>query len=430
MSQSNRFGTIRGRLSRIVHDPSPTGNSASDGTSTPPARPASRPAQAGFDLSATAGCSSGLHKQKSFVSNRHAKKPKRPGSSLLTFLFALSGCGSFLAPVSVLAWGNLGHRIITENTAIALKSSAGRTGKAWPKFLSHHRFELGFYSVLPDSAFRDQDGVGGKREGPLHFFDLDVVKPEFLLPSVPVTYDSARLRIREALKLESNEAADALGGSPWRVLQLLQLARAEAALVKMLPTDSARAAKTVLLLGLLSHYSADAAMPYHASRDYDGYGTGNGGIHRFYETTCVDELDPSLTQPTLALAREREAAWWKKWDPGKAEPGEKAFDQRVLQFMLNFYSESLSLIKELAELDRKHAITSKSVSEPKTPAKRRSPAQACARLRESLIQNLARGISATQWLWTKALPAEAPPEGLGDFHIRDFERNPEYIPLR
>ena len=42
--------------------------------------------------------------------------------------------------------------------------------------------------------------------------------------------------------------------------------------------------------GLLGHYLADAAMPFHATRNFDGWETGNRGIHRFLEVTLFKQL--------------------------------------------------------------------------------------------------------------------------------------------
>ncbi len=54
--------------------------------------------------------------------------------------------------------------------------------------------------------------------------------------------------------------------------------------------------------GLLGHYLADAAMPFHATRNFDGFETGNRGIHRFLEVTLFRRRRERFEDCLTALA--------------------------------------------------------------------------------------------------------------------------------
>jgi hypothetical protein len=56
-------------------------------------------------------------------------------------------------------------------------------------------------------------------------------------------------------------------------------------------------------VGLMGHFLGDATEPHHVTADYDGYGTGHGGIHSFYETQVVNSLDLDFAGKVAAEAR-------------------------------------------------------------------------------------------------------------------------------
>jgi hypothetical protein len=123
--------------------------------------------------------------------------------------------------------------------------------------------------------------------------------------------------------------------------------------------------------GLLSHFVADLGQPFHATRNYDGFETGQGGIHSYYETQVVGDLDLGLIgrvydlAKTLTLDSLPEAARITGRTP------------RDLAFILA--AHSYGQIRVVEGLDKKHAIIEPSImrSGLKIPAKRK-PAQEVA----------------------------------------------------
>jgi hypothetical protein len=48
-------------------------------------------------------------------------------------------------------------------------------------------------------------------------------------------------------------------------------------------------------LGIMGHFVGDAAQPFHVTADFDGYQSGHGGIHAYYEEAIVNELPADWT---------------------------------------------------------------------------------------------------------------------------------------
>ena len=61
----------------------------------------------------------------------------------------------------------------------------------------------------------------------------------------------------------------------------------------------------VVLAGVLAHFIGDQGQPYHPTADYDGWVTGNGGIHAYFESNVVRVLDERLSSDVLEKAREQ-----------------------------------------------------------------------------------------------------------------------------
>ncbi len=136
--------------------------------------------------------------------------------------------------------------------------------------------------------------------------------------------------------------------------------------------------EALVAAGLLSHFVADLGQPFHSSRDYDGFETGQGGIHSYYETQIVGDLDLGLIGRVYALAKTLnldslpEAARITGRTP------------RDLAFILA--AHSFGQIPVVQALDKKHALIEPSIlrSGLKIPAKRK-PAQDVAKEFDAVV---------------------------------------------
>lgn len=331
-----------------------------------------------------------------------------------------------------LAWGPLGHRMVAETAALLIENEWSRssgapsaqatqtthtTQKAWGELLARHRFELGYYSMLPDALFRHLDGHDGKVESPTHFLDLDLL---FKIPNAADLKWDAEMRARldqmpsEFLAAQKwilaqvgAPAYGRLGTVPWRAEQYAEHAKKTLASMKVLSGtyergqtakgDNRALFEGMQALGVMSHYTGDATMPYHATVDWNGYATGNGGIHFYFESDCVNALEPGLSQEVWDLARKDSQKWLTQWAMPKAPS-----DRTPAELVLRALAEAGSEIREVASTDTKKAILKP--SQGSAFAVRKTASEACGAFRERLIQQIARGAVLTAELWKRALP--------------------------
>ncbi|HZN55637.1 MAG TPA: hypothetical protein VFB67_09995 [Candidatus Polarisedimenticolaceae bacterium] len=313
----------------------------------------------------------------------------RPVPALITLV---------LAPTLAHAWGPVGHRIVAETAALLVQDDLPRS---WGPLLGRHRFQLGVYAFLPDAVFRNIDGAGGKIEAPTHILELDA----------------------------SGKVAGRGGSVPWRTAQFLGRARDRLGGVVRVPGgflagarsegDAHRIFLGLLELGLMAHYSGDAAVPFHASPDWNGYEVGQGGIHFYFENDCVDALEPGLAADVLAAARKNRARWMSAWGAGAERP---------VDLVLALLRDSRDAAARVAAADLRYAVTKRSDPGTETPAARKPAAAACPSMRRLLVERLAKGAVATASLWETALPAGADFSGGADFQLSDMALDPAYVP--
>jgi hypothetical protein len=348
---------------------------------------------------------------------------------------------AFGLPVKAFAWGSIGHRTVAESSALLMNKSSA---SGWGPFLTRHRFELGIYSMYPDTVFRKIDGHSGKVETLTHFFDIDLalgIKPgeyakmhasgeiEKRLTTLPREHGEAK-KLFETL-VGNAEKADSLGQSPWRVEQLMELIRNELKDVTRLEGgyqsgasakgDARKAYLALFYLGVLSHYVSDAFVPHHSTADWNGYRTGQGGLHFYFETDCVDAHDPTLAEKVMKEAERGREGWLKHW---KAVG--KGSEARVAGLMYRVYLDSFQALQPLNVADRKNAIVKGSDPAKDEMAVRKPAQEGCRAMQKQVIERLAKGAVLTSYLWSLVLPEVAFSTERA-LQFNDFELSPEYI---
>jgi len=166
----------------------------------------------------------------------------------------------FMAGGPALGWGRTGHMVILRSAVQALPAEMR------PFFLTC-REHLAQHADEPD-LWREQDAAERNR----HYFDMDLLSKEELdgLPrSLPEAY--ARL---------GRERLDQVGVLPWRITEF-----AEKLTEAFRRRDWAEVRRVA---PALSHYIADAHVPFHATKNYDGQLTGNRGIHGRFDIELVE----------------------------------------------------------------------------------------------------------------------------------------------
>ena len=302
------------------------------------------------------------------------------------------------ASPAALAWGPLGHRVVAETAALLVEDDLPAT---WGPLFARHRFELGVYAFLPDASFRHIDGAMGKLEAPTHYLNLDQPAGE---PGRRGTVDR---RVVQFLDLAGRQLKDvkAPKGGYER--------GAEAT------GDTRRVYVGLYNLGLMAHYSGDASMPYHATSDWNGYASGQGGVHFFFESDCVNALEPGLAKDVLATARRHRARWLSTWSADPSQPA---------GLVTAVLTDSLASAARVSELDRREAVTELQPAGSTRNARRKPAAEGCRGMRSLLVDRLARGAVLTATLWEAVLPHEVDFSGATALQFSDMELGAAYVP--
>jgi hypothetical protein len=179
-----------------------------------------------------------------------------------------------LCPVSLRAWGGAAHRFI-------MAEAISRLPEELRPFYEHNRTFLIEYSILPD-LLRNLDVPD---EAPRHFIDIDAYG-EYPFEELPRDYD-------EAVRKFGRETVEARGVLPWRSAEIFD--RLVGAFERAGRQEARSLDDIKLMSAVLAHYVADAHVPFHAVRNYDGQLTGQRGIHARFESALFERLRESAS---------------------------------------------------------------------------------------------------------------------------------------
>jgi hypothetical protein len=175
------------------------------------------------------------------------------------------------APARADAWGFEVHRFITAR-AIALLPAEIRP------FFEKFRAEIVEHSIDAD-LWRT---AGFEEEPPRHFVDMDAYGP-YPFNVLPREFDEAVLRY-------GRDFVVANGTLPWRAQEI------HVKLTEAFTQKAAYSRENIKFFSsVMSHYVADAHVPFHAALNYDGQLTGQWGIHSRFETELFERYQSSLT---------------------------------------------------------------------------------------------------------------------------------------
>jgi hypothetical protein len=106
--------------------------------------------------------------------------------------------------------------------------------------------------------------------------------------------------------------------------------------------------------GVMGHFVGDLGQPYHTTVDHDGYAIGQGGIHGYFETFLLTNIDDKLLADVRAKTLDKafqKNVWQKQMKlQAKDEP-------RTAALMFHLIADSFSQIEKAAEIDRKNVVT-------------------------------------------------------------------------
>ncbi|GAA4003544.1 hypothetical protein GCM10022408_13900 [Hymenobacter fastidiosus] len=181
-----------------------------------------------------------------------------------TLLIGLLGVG-LLLPHQPQAWGFFGHRLINRLAVFTLP----------PEMIGFYKTNIDY---LTENATRpDSRRAVVPDEAPRHFLDVDAYG-DSALAKLPHNWADAVARYGE-------DSLKRHGIVPWHVTRMkYQLTEA----------FRTRDADNILRLSAdLGHYVADACVPLHTTRNYNGQLSGQRGIHGFWESRIPEVLSAS-----------------------------------------------------------------------------------------------------------------------------------------
>jgi hypothetical protein len=180
------------------------------------------------------------------------------------------------------AWSFRAHETINGTACDLVPAEASPFFQANKDYIVRHSGDPDLWAQgkLPDGRRVSPE------EPPRHFIDLDELdEPPF--EKIPQLYE-------EAVRQFGRDRLNGAGTVPYRIQDLTR--RLTAAFERK---DWSRA---VRLASWLGHYTADAHMPLHTTKNYDGKETGNDGIHKRFEVEMIDRF-PEFTTLTASPAR-------------------------------------------------------------------------------------------------------------------------------
>ncbi|MFC2116323.1 T9SS type A sorting domain-containing protein [Bacteroidota bacterium] len=161
--------------------------------------------------------------------------------------------------IFLLSWGNPGHRTVGSGTAKFLNEEMSQFNH-WPAILAEHGSDADYRKSTDPT------------EEAKHYIDIDNY-PEFdTTGRIPQILDSVYM-------YHTTGFVDSNGYLPWATRTTYDSVKS-----CFLRRDWDRA---VLFAADLGHYVADAHVPLHLTRNYNGQNTGNYGIHSRYESTMI-----------------------------------------------------------------------------------------------------------------------------------------------
>jgi len=206
----------------------------------------------------------------------------------------LFGCGLLILALGLpiapaQAWGFYGHRLLNRLAVYTLP----------PEMLPFFKANIEYLTANATRPDARRTLVPG--EAPRHFLDVDVYGDSALTThgrGLPRAYADAVARMGGEDSLLRH------GIVPWQVARMERQLQAA--------FEAHNADQVLRLAADLGHYVADACVPLHTTRNYNGQFTGQTGIHGLWESRLPElhaEGYDLLTGQAPYLPRPTEAAW-------------------------------------------------------------------------------------------------------------------------
>ena len=178
------------------------------------------------------------------------------------WLLLLLCCGSLLATLPTQAWGFFAHRMLNRLAVYTLP----------PAMVGFYKANIEYLTV--NATRPDSRRTVVPDEAPKHFLDVDRYgdSAEFKMPR----------KYADAVARYGEDSLQRHGIVPWHVVSMKN---------QLTSAFKARDADRILRLSAdMGHYIADACVPLHTTKNYNGQLTGQRGIHGLWESRLPELL--------------------------------------------------------------------------------------------------------------------------------------------
>ncbi len=342
---------------------------------------------------------------------------------------------TILLPITTWGWGGRGHHSICEAASFLVQEEGLK------QVIAHKAHIMGFLCNIPDTFWKNSGAEQNKIGSPTHYVDPEIIGMKPL--EIPLDYqkivDEFTGKPMQVKKGTLHSVPTEFGSNWWRADQFFRRASAlkEDFSKASSPTNSKEeqddsslfnksADQFFVNIGLMGHFVGDNGQPFHSSVDYDGYLSGHGGIHAYYEDAIVSAIDYDLISKIVRKARELQSlAKTKKASAKVSFLNEKT----VLEKMRALSALSQADIQEVYKLDKVKApstLKEEKGMQMKKPAERLPAKETVAKFEALAILHMARSASLLAQLWDQAyVNAGKPP--LTVYKSYKFPFQPEFI---
>lgn len=189
-------------------------------------------------------------------------------------------------------WEDQTHGIIIQQATLSLPSP-------WKEFFLDYSDFLSLHAEGPDQY---RDYLKGYRmdlynqEAPRHFDDHDTKEKDGIIYNVSLPENThlidGRFTAEDieflSINVSSTTKKYQKGVIEWTVQNFTQKVTSYMSMIANNPSNNTVWQLVIIHMGWLSHYVADATMPLHATINYDGQLTEQGGIHDFVEFILIE----------------------------------------------------------------------------------------------------------------------------------------------
>lgn len=339
---------------------------------------------------------------------------------------ALAGLTFAITPPAF-SWGGRGHHTICES-AIHLVQS-----KPLKDYLLSKAHVMGHLCNVPDTYWKSIDADLKKHGDPTHYLNPEIIG--LATKNVPTDFKAIVTKHTGQENLDRRNkrifsVPKEMGSLWWRADQLFRNAVTygqKAASAKP-PTNSKQEQddslpfnkniyEMIVNMGLMGHFVADNAQPFHMTSDYDGYAASQGGIHSYYEEASVTFFGPDFQSKIVKKAKTLSKTTFMK--------NEKS----VIERMKALGELSANDIKSVLKADPMIAPSSFKIERGlsmKSPAKRQPPEIGHQRFEKLIIEHMARATALLASLWDKAYIEAGQPE-IQAYKSYKFPFTPDFI---